>query len=33
MGYTKAPRQELEEDFLRITRRTRRLAEPLIYGT
>jgi glutamate-ammonia-ligase adenylyltransferase len=33
MGYAKAPRQELEEDFLRVTRRTRRLAEPLIYGT
>ncbi|MDQ3646194.1 MAG: bifunctional [glutamine synthetase] adenylyltransferase/[glutamine synthetase]-adenylyl-L-tyrosine phosphorylase [Actinomycetota bacterium] len=32
MGYTDQPRQELEERFLRITRRARKIAEPLIYG-
>jgi glutamate-ammonia-ligase adenylyltransferase len=32
MGYKQFPRQELEEDYLRITRRTRRVTEPLIYG-
>jgi [glutamine synthetase] adenylyltransferase / [glutamine synthetase]-adenylyl-L-tyrosine phosphorylase len=32
LGYTSQPRQELEEDFLRITRRARKIAEPLIYG-
>jgi [glutamine synthetase] adenylyltransferase / [glutamine synthetase]-adenylyl-L-tyrosine phosphorylase len=32
MGYRQAPRQELEEDFLRLTRRTRRLTERLIFG-
>jgi glutamate-ammonia-ligase adenylyltransferase len=32
MGYKQSPRQELEEDYLRITRRTRRVVEPLIYG-
>jgi len=32
MGYTDQPRQELEEEYLRLTRRTRRLAEPLIFG-
>ena len=32
MGYEDQPRQELEEQFLRTTRRTRRVAEPLIYG-
>jgi glutamate-ammonia-ligase adenylyltransferase len=32
MGYKDQPRQELEEDYLRITRRARRVVEPLIYG-
>jgi glutamate-ammonia-ligase adenylyltransferase len=32
MGYSDQPRQELEEDYLRITRRARKIAEPLIYG-
>ena len=32
MGYRDQPRQELEEDYLRITRRSRRIVEPLIYG-
>jgi glutamate-ammonia-ligase adenylyltransferase len=32
LGYSSQPRQELEEDYLRITRRARKLAEPLIYG-
>jgi glutamate-ammonia-ligase adenylyltransferase len=32
LGYSSQPRQELEEDYLRITRRARRIAEPLIYG-
>ena len=32
MGYAEQPRQELEEDYLRITRRTRRVAQPIIYG-
>ena len=32
MGYTDQPRQELEEEYLRLTRRTRRVAEPLIFG-
>ncbi len=32
MGYVDQPRQELEEEFLRVTRRVRRVAEPLIYG-
>jgi glutamate-ammonia-ligase adenylyltransferase len=32
MGYSSQPRQELEEDYLRITRRARKIAEPLIYG-
>lgn len=32
MGYPDQPRQELEEDYLRITRRARRVVEPLIYG-
>jgi glutamate-ammonia-ligase adenylyltransferase len=32
MGYEEQPRQELEEHFLRVTRRARRVAEPLIYG-
>jgi glutamate-ammonia-ligase adenylyltransferase len=32
MGFTDQPRQELEEHYLRATRRARRAAEPLIYG-
>ncbi|MGH2807968.1 MAG: bifunctional [glutamine synthetase] adenylyltransferase/[glutamine synthetase]-adenylyl-L-tyrosine phosphorylase, partial [Actinomycetota bacterium] len=32
MGYLSQPRQEIEEEYLRITRRARRIAEPLIYG-
>ena len=32
MGFTDQPRQELEEAYLRITRRARRAAEELIYG-
>ena len=32
MGYREQPRQELEEAYLRITRRARRSAESLIYG-
>jgi glutamate-ammonia-ligase adenylyltransferase len=32
MGYRDQPRQELEEEYLRITRRARRVVEPLIYG-
>lgn len=32
MGYQEQPRQELEETYLRITRRARRSAESLIYG-
>jgi glutamate-ammonia-ligase adenylyltransferase len=32
MGFTDQPRQELEEQFLRTTRRVRRVAEALIYG-
>lgn len=31
MGFTTAPRQELEEMYLRVTRRARSVAEPLIY--
>lgn len=31
MGYTDQPRQELEEDYLRYTRRARKVAEPLIF--
>jgi glutamate-ammonia-ligase adenylyltransferase len=31
MGFSDQPRQELEEHFLRTTRRVRRVAEPLIY--
>ena len=33
MGYTEQPRQEVEEEYLRHTRRTRRIAEPLIFGS
>lgn len=32
MGFANAPRQELEETYLRMTRRARQAAEPLIYG-
>jgi glutamate-ammonia-ligase adenylyltransferase len=32
MGYRDQPRQELEEHYLRATRRARKVAEPLIYG-
>jgi glutamate-ammonia-ligase adenylyltransferase len=32
MGFTDAPRQEVEEVYLRLTRRARSVAEPLIYG-
>lgn len=32
MGYKDSPRQELEEEYLRVTRRTRRLAERVIFG-
>jgi hypothetical protein len=32
MGFTEQPRQELEEHYLRTTRRVRRVAERLIYG-
>ena len=32
MGYTDQPRQELEEEYMRLTRRTRRIAEPIIFG-
>jgi glutamate-ammonia-ligase adenylyltransferase len=32
MGYTDQPRQEIEEDYLRLTRRARKVAEKVIYG-
>lgn len=32
MGYRDQPRQELQEDYLRITRRTRKVAEHYIFG-
>jgi glutamate-ammonia-ligase adenylyltransferase len=32
MGFEEAPRQEVEETYLRVTRRARTVAEPLIYG-
>ncbi|HEV2754165.1 MAG TPA: bifunctional [glutamine synthetase] adenylyltransferase/[glutamine synthetase]-adenylyl-L-tyrosine phosphorylase [Actinomycetota bacterium] len=32
MGYTDQPRQELEEDYLRLTRRARTVAQRVIYG-
>ena len=32
MGYTDQPRQEIEEDYLRLTRRARKVAERVIYG-
>jgi glutamate-ammonia-ligase adenylyltransferase len=33
MGFQQQPRQEVEEAYLRMTRRIRRIAEPLIYGS
>ena len=33
MGYSDQPRQELEEDYLRLTRRARAVAKRLIYGS
>lgn len=32
MGYRHQPRQELEDAYLRVTRRARKVTEPLIYG-
>ncbi|MFN2526182.1 MAG: bifunctional glutamine-synthetase adenylyltransferase/deadenyltransferase, partial [Actinomycetota bacterium] len=32
VGYRDQPRQQVEEEFLRVTRRARKAAEPLIYG-
>jgi glutamate-ammonia-ligase adenylyltransferase len=32
MGFKEQPRQEIEEEYLRVTRRARRVCEPLIYG-
>ncbi|HEX2240269.1 MAG TPA: bifunctional [glutamine synthetase] adenylyltransferase/[glutamine synthetase]-adenylyl-L-tyrosine phosphorylase [Actinomycetota bacterium] len=32
LGYRDQPRQQVEEEYLRITRRARKVAEPLIYG-
>jgi glutamate-ammonia-ligase adenylyltransferase len=32
LGYKEQPRQELEEDYLRVTRRTRKIAQRIIYG-
>jgi glutamate-ammonia-ligase adenylyltransferase len=32
MGFADQPRQELEQEFLRVTRRVRQVCEPLIYG-
>ncbi|MDQ4026000.1 MAG: bifunctional glutamine-synthetase adenylyltransferase/deadenyltransferase, partial [Actinomycetota bacterium] len=32
MGYTDQPRQEVEEDYLRLTRRARAVAQRVIYG-
>jgi glutamate-ammonia-ligase adenylyltransferase len=32
MGFSDQPRQEIEEEYLRVTRRARRVCEPLIYG-
>jgi [glutamine synthetase] adenylyltransferase / [glutamine synthetase]-adenylyl-L-tyrosine phosphorylase len=32
VGFRDQPRQEVEEHFLRVTRRARKVAEPLIYG-
>jgi glutamate-ammonia-ligase adenylyltransferase len=33
MGFHEQPRQEVEEAYLRTTRRIRRIAEPLVYGS
>jgi glutamate-ammonia-ligase adenylyltransferase len=33
MGFQEQPRQEMEEAYLRTTRRIRRIAESLIYGS
>lgn len=33
MGFTDQPRQQMEEAYLKITRRARRVSEPLIYGS
>jgi glutamine synthetase adenylyltransferase len=33
MGFEDQPRQELEEAYLRTTRRVRRVTEPLIFGS
>jgi glutamate-ammonia-ligase adenylyltransferase len=32
LGFADAPRQEVEEEFLRVTRRARKIAEKMIYG-
>jgi [glutamine synthetase] adenylyltransferase / [glutamine synthetase]-adenylyl-L-tyrosine phosphorylase len=32
MGFIEQPRQEIEEEYLRVTRRARRVCDPLIYG-
>ncbi len=32
MGFEDQPRQEVEEEYLRVTRRARKVCEPLIYG-
>jgi glutamate-ammonia-ligase adenylyltransferase len=32
MGFSEQPRQEIEEEYLKVTRRARRVCEPLIYG-
>jgi hypothetical protein len=32
MGFEDQPRQEVEEEYLRVTRRVRGVCEPLIYG-
>lgn len=32
LGFADAPRQEIEEEFLRVTRRARKVAEKVIYG-
>ncbi|HEX2051033.1 MAG TPA: bifunctional [glutamine synthetase] adenylyltransferase/[glutamine synthetase]-adenylyl-L-tyrosine phosphorylase [Actinomycetota bacterium] len=32
MGYSEQPRQEVEEDYLRLTRRARAVAERIVYG-
>jgi [glutamine synthetase] adenylyltransferase / [glutamine synthetase]-adenylyl-L-tyrosine phosphorylase len=32
LGFSSQPRQELEEEYLRVTRRCRKVAEPIIFG-